>query len=84
MDWLPAFYAWLAVAVSGPVVAFLASYLVDERKAAMLGMAASALMAIKSVIDANSSGEWWIALGAVLGAGTAYWHLFRKGIRQPR
>jgi hypothetical protein len=84
MDWLPALYAWLAIAVIGPVVAFLAGYLVDDRKAAMFGVAASAILAIRSVVDASSSGEWWIALGAALGVGTAYWHLFRKGTRQPR
>jgi hypothetical protein len=83
MDWLPALYIWLVVAVSGPVVAFLAGYLVDERKAGFLGVGAAAVFALMSVTDDALKGDWWTALAAILGVGTAWWHLFGRDARRP-
>lgn len=80
----PALVIWLVVAVSGPLAAFVASYLVDERRAAILGMAAAALVAVSGIFSSGSKGEWWLALGAILGAVTACIYLYRKEIRQPR
>lgn len=80
----PTLVIWLVVAVSGPLAAFLAGYLVDEKKAAMLGMAAAVLMAVSGIASSISKSEWWLALGAVLGAVTAGLYLYRKEIRQPR
>lgn len=80
----PALVIWLVVAVSGPLAAFVASYLVDERRAAILGMAAAALVAVSGIFSSGSKGEWWLALGAILGAVTACIYLYRKEIRQHR
>ena len=80
----PALVIWLVVAVSGPLAAFVASLFVDEKRAAMLGMAATALVAVSGIFSSGSKGEWWIALGAILGAVTACLYLYRKEIRQPR
>lgn len=80
----PALVIWLVVAVSGPLAAFVASYLVDERRAAILGMAAAALVAVSGIFSSGSKSEWWLALGAILGAVTACIYLYRKEIRQPR
>ena len=73
----PALVIWLVVAVSGPLAAFVASYLVDERRAAILGMAAAALVAVCGIFSSGSKGEWWLALGAILGAVTACIYLYR-------
>ena len=80
----PALVIWLVVAVSGPLAAFVASYLVDERRAAILGMAAAALVAVSGIFSSGSKGEWWLALSAILGAVTACIYLYRKEIRQHR
>ena len=82
MDWLPALYIWLVVAVTGPFVAFVAGYLTNQRKAAFVGIAVTAVMALGAALDAAPKGNWWIALGAALGPGTAWWHLFRRESRQ--
>lgn len=82
MDWLPALYTWLVVAVSGPVVAFLAGYLVDQRKAGFLGVGAAAVFALMTVTDDALKGDWWISLAAILGVGTASWHLTGREARK--
>ena len=84
MDWFAAPYTWLVAAVSGPAAAFVAGYVVDTRKAAIFGIVVAALVAVWGVVEASKDGDWGIAVGALLGAATAWWQLYRQNLRQPQ
>lgn len=72
---------WLIVAVSGPFAAFLAGYLINESRAAKLGMFAATAMGLLVIVRSDPELINWSAAGAVAGVVTAWVHLFRGAVR---